>query len=93
MNTSTTVGRRATRSWTSDVYRLAATLCKGALRGKVTRTSGRRVSHAMHQTGLLDILLAGDFNPALRAELPGSMRAAPDGDASPVLRLSVRGAG
>src|SRR5437764_10629184 len=47
----------------------------------------------MDETGLLDILLAGDLNPTLRAELPGSMRAALRGDLSPLLRLSVRSEG
>jgi hypothetical protein len=47
----------------------------------------------MAQDDLLAILLAGDLNPTLRAELPGSMRAALRGDASPLLRLAVRSEG
>ena len=83
----------ATPDVQGDLRRLAAQLRKKSLRGKVTLTSGRRVSYSMDQTGLLDILLAGDLNPTLRAELPGSMRAALRGDASPLLRLSVRSEG
>ncbi len=47
----------------------------------------------MGQSDLLAILLAGDLNPTLRAELPGSMRAALRGDAAPLLRLAVRSEG
>jgi pimeloyl-ACP methyl ester carboxylesterase len=83
----------ATNDVKGDLTRLAAKLRKRALRGKVTLGSGRRVSFGVDQTGLLDILLAGDLNPTLRAELPGSMRAALRGDASPLLRLSVRSEG
>jgi pimeloyl-ACP methyl ester carboxylesterase len=86
--------RGATDNVKSDLAKMAAKLRKSALRGKVTESSsGRRVSFTMDQTGLLDILLAGDLNPTLRAELPGSMRAALRGDASPLLRLSVRSEG
>jgi pimeloyl-ACP methyl ester carboxylesterase len=83
----------ATDDVTRDLSSLAAKLRKGSLRGKVTLSSGRRAAYQMDQTGLLDILLAGDLNPTLRAELPGSMRAALRGDASPLLRLSVRSEG
>jgi pimeloyl-ACP methyl ester carboxylesterase len=83
----------ATDDVTRDLGSMAKKLRKGALRGKVTTSSGRRVRFGMDQTGLLDILLAGDLNPTLRAELPGSMRAALRGDASPLLRLSVRSEG
>jgi pimeloyl-ACP methyl ester carboxylesterase len=85
--------RTATPSVGSDLRRLAAKLRKKAARGKVTLTSGKRVGYSMDETGLLDILLAGDLNPTLRAELPGSMRAALRGDLSPLLRLSVRSEG
>jgi pimeloyl-ACP methyl ester carboxylesterase len=83
----------ATPSVKADLSRLAANLRKKPLHGKVTLTSGSRASYSMDETGLLDILLAGDLNPTLRAELPGSMRAALRGDASPLLRLSVRSEG
>jgi pimeloyl-ACP methyl ester carboxylesterase len=83
----------ATDSVQSDLSRLAAKLRKGALRGKVVLSSGKRTSLAMGQGDLLAILLAGDLNPTLRAELPGSMRAALRGDGAPLLRLAVRSEG
>lgn len=85
--------RSATPSVGSDLGRLASKLNNKPLHGKVTLTSGRRAGYEMDETGLLDILLAGDLNPTLRAELPGSMRAALRGDTSPLLRLSVRSEG
>jgi pimeloyl-ACP methyl ester carboxylesterase len=83
----------ATDSVQSDLSRLAAKLRKGALRGKVVLSSGKRTSLSMGQGDLLSILLAGDLNPTLRAELPGSMRAALRGDGAPLLRLAVRSEG
>jgi pimeloyl-ACP methyl ester carboxylesterase len=85
--------RTATPNVSGDLGRLAGKLKNKPLRGQVTLTSGRRAGYSMDETGLLDILLAGDLNPTLRAELPGSMRAALRGDASPLLRLSVRSEG
>lgn len=83
----------ATDSVQSDLSRLAAKLRKGALHGKVVLSSGKRTSLSMGQGDLLSILLAGDLNPTLRAELPGSMRAALRGDSAPLLRLVVRSEG
>jgi pimeloyl-ACP methyl ester carboxylesterase len=83
----------ATDSVTHDLSSLAAKLRKHALRGKVVLSSGKRTRLSMGQTDLLSILLAGDLNPTLRAELPGSMRAALRGDSSPLLRLAVRSEG
>lgn len=83
----------ATDNVTRDLSSLAAKLRKGSLKGKVVLSSGRRTSLSMGQNDLLAILLAGDLNPTLRAELPGSMRAALRGDAAPLLRLAVRSEG
>jgi pimeloyl-ACP methyl ester carboxylesterase len=83
----------ATDSVQTDLTHLAAKLRKGALRGKVVLSSGKRASLSMGQGDLLSILLAGDLNPTLRAELPGSMRAALRGDGAPLLRLAVRSEG
>ncbi len=83
----------ATDSVQSDLSRLAAKLRKGALHGKVVLSSGKRTRLSMGQGDLLSILLAGDLNPTLRAELPGSMRAALRGDGAPLLRLAVRSEG
>jgi pimeloyl-ACP methyl ester carboxylesterase len=83
----------ATDSVQSDLTRLAAKLRKRTLRGKVVLSSGKRTTLSMGQDDLLAILFAGDLNPTLRAELPGSMRAALRGDGAPLLRLAVRSEG
>jgi pimeloyl-ACP methyl ester carboxylesterase len=83
----------ATDNVTRDLSSLAKKLRKGLLRGKVVRSSGERVRLSMGQSDLVMILLAGDLNPTLRAELPGSMRAALRGDTAPLLRLAVRSEG
>ena len=83
----------ATDDVTRDLSSLASKLRKGSLRGKVVLSSGTRTRLSMGQSDLLAILLAGDLNPTLRAELPGSMRAALRGDAAPLLRLAVRSEG
>jgi pimeloyl-ACP methyl ester carboxylesterase len=83
----------ATDDVTRDLSSLAAKLRKGALHGRVVLSSAKRTSLSMGQGDLLSILLAGDLNPTLRAELPGSMRAALRGDAAPLLRLAVRSEG
>jgi pimeloyl-ACP methyl ester carboxylesterase len=85
--------RGATDSVTGDLTKLAAQLRTRQLRGRVILSSGLRVRLAAGQSDLVAILLAGDLNPTLRAELPGSMRAALRGDAAPLLRLAVRSEG
>ncbi len=85
--------RGITASAARDVATLARRLRKKSLKGAVYSPSGRRFTALLGESGLFGILLAGDLNPTLRAELPGSMRAALAGDAKPLLRLSARSAG
>lgn len=88
-----TACKGATDNVTRDLSSLASKLRKKSLRGTVVLSSGKRTRLSMGQNDLLAILLAGDLNPTLRAELPGSMRAALRGDAAPLLRLAVRSEG
>lgn len=76
-----------------DLRSLAKRLRSKTIRGDVVSASGRRSRASLTEGGLLGVLLAGDLNPQLRAELPGSMRAALTGDVRPILRLSARSAG
>lgn len=82
-----------TPSARGDVTRLARKLRRKRIRGSVYSPSGRRFTATMGESGLFAILLAGDLNPTLRAELPGAVRAALSGDVKPLLRLSTRSAG
>jgi len=66
---------------------------KAGLTGKVNSPGGAAIKVRLDRDGLLDILLAGDLNPTLRAELPGALRSAIKGDRRPLLRLRLRAAG
>jgi pimeloyl-ACP methyl ester carboxylesterase len=70
-----------------DVARLAARLRRHALHGFVFDGSGHRHALALAEPELLDVLRAGDLNPALRALLPAAVRSALAGDPDPLLRL------
>jgi pimeloyl-ACP methyl ester carboxylesterase len=85
--------RGVTNDAIGDVRKLARKLVTRSLRGPVISGSGRRYTARMGETGLWNILVAGDLNPTLRAEFPGSVRAALTGDVKPILRLSARAEG
>jgi pimeloyl-ACP methyl ester carboxylesterase len=85
--------RRITSNPVRDVQHLAARLSKHSVKGPVYSPLGRRYTARLSASGLVSILLAGDFNPTLRAELPGAVRGALTGDVKPILRLSARSAG
>jgi pimeloyl-ACP methyl ester carboxylesterase len=66
---------------------------KAGFTGRVNTPGGREIRIRLDRDGLLDILLAGDENPTLRAELPGALRSAIKRDLRPLLRLRLRAAG
>jgi pimeloyl-ACP methyl ester carboxylesterase len=72
-----------------DLARLAAQLHKRALSGSVYDGAGHRHASTLDETGLLDILEAGDLNPALRALLPAAVVSALRNDPDPLLRLHL----
>jgi len=82
-----------TPSSSRDIATLARRLRKKSIKGTVYSPTGRRFTARLSESGLFGILLAGDLNPTLRAELPGSVRSALVGDLEPLLRLSARSAG
>ena len=64
--------------------------CAGTpLSGSVYDGSGQRHAATLDEPGLLDILEAGDLNPALRALLPAAVRSALRNDPDPLLRLHL----
>jgi pimeloyl-ACP methyl ester carboxylesterase len=73
----------------ADLARLAAKLHKHALNGYVYDGSGKRQRTSMSDVGLLNLIAAGDLNPALRALLPASVQSALRGDPDPLLRLNL----
>jgi len=68
-------------------------LARGPLRGRLVTADGRRRVAALYRRDLLGILLAGDLNPTLRAELPAALTSARRGDTAPLVRLAARAAG
>ncbi len=72
-----------------NIASLAAQLRSRTLRGSVFDGSGRRHASRLDEQGLLDVLEAGDLNPALRALLPAAVRSALHHDPDPLLRLRL----
>jgi pimeloyl-ACP methyl ester carboxylesterase len=78
---------------TGELARMVTRLAKHSLRGRVVDGRGHRVRFGMNDLDLLQIALAGDVNPTLRSELPGSVHSALRGDRTPLLRLAARAEG
>jgi pimeloyl-ACP methyl ester carboxylesterase len=72
-----------------DVARLVAKLHRHALNGTVYDGSGHSHRATISDVGLLNLIEAGDLNPALRALLPASAQSALRGDPAPLLRLNL----
>src|SRR3954451_2531024 len=70
-----------------DVRTLAARIEDHPLTGRVVDRRGRRHTVRLGGVGLAAMLLSGDLNPHLQAALPGAVRAAVEGDATPLLHL------
>ena len=73
----------------ANIATLAAQLRKRALSGSVYDGSGKRQSSTLTEQGLLDVVEAGDLNPALRALLPAAVQSALRHDPDPLLRLHL----
>src|SRR4051812_43098065 len=73
-----------------DVAALVRRLERSPLRGPVTTSSGAAVRRSLTAIDLFDVLLAGDFNPTLRADFPAAVRSALRDDPRPLLRLQER---
>jgi pimeloyl-ACP methyl ester carboxylesterase len=72
-----------------DMAHLARRLRKRALRGAAFDGAGQRNTAAVGESDLLEIVQAGDLNPALRALLPAATRSALRGDPGPLVRLHL----
>ena len=72
-----------------DLARLIAKLRKRPISGSAFDGSGKRHSVSLGELDLLNILEAGDLNPALRALLPAAVHSALNGDPDPLLRLNL----
>ncbi len=73
----------------ADLTALIGRLQHHPLAGSVYDGLGRRHAARLDERHLLDVLLAGDLNPALRALLPAAIRSALRSDPDPLLRLQA----
>jgi pimeloyl-ACP methyl ester carboxylesterase len=73
----------------ADVARLATRLAARPLAGTVDNGYGHLQHLSLGATELLDILEAGDLNPALRALLPAAVRSALGHNPGPLLQLKA----
>jgi pimeloyl-ACP methyl ester carboxylesterase len=85
--------RGITASASGDLRRIVRQLARGDLRGRFVAPSGRVRSGTFDREALLSVLVAGDLNPTMRAELPAALRSATRGDRWPLTRLVARTAG
>ena len=60
------------------------------MRGRLVDEQGRIRRSSLTRTDVFGVLLAGDFDPALRSAFPGAVRSALAGDAASMLRLRRR---
>jgi pimeloyl-ACP methyl ester carboxylesterase len=81
----------------ADLSKLVRRMHGGTVSGRWIDSSGRPHTLRFSADTLLSVLLAGDLEPALRAEFPAAVRAAANGDDAPFARLlrdaSQRGEG
>jgi pimeloyl-ACP methyl ester carboxylesterase len=73
----------------ADIASLVGRLHRHALIGYVFDGSGHRHRSTLSNVDLLNLIGAGDLNPALRALLPASVHSAVTGDPDPLLRLNL----
>jgi pimeloyl-ACP methyl ester carboxylesterase len=76
-----------------DLAQLVQRLRRGPLSARLVDEHGHSSTVRVSSDELLEILLAGDFDPILRAEFITSVRAADAGDDAPLARLLARAAG
>jgi pimeloyl-ACP methyl ester carboxylesterase len=76
----------------ADLARLLASMSTAPLTGVAYSSQGRPVKLSMSPESLYKLLLAGDLNPPLRAQVPAAVHAAIGHDPGPLLRLEVLGA-
>jgi pimeloyl-ACP methyl ester carboxylesterase len=82
--------RHITREPVADLTRLVRRMARGTIAGSVIDGRGHRRRETISSGDLLGVLLEGDFNPLLRAEMIPAARAAATGDTAELARLLVR---
>jgi pimeloyl-ACP methyl ester carboxylesterase len=77
----------------TDLARLVAETTSHPLQGEAYDEHGRRARRSITSLALFDLLLAGDENPQLRAELPAAVHSAVNRDLGPLTRMLVLAGG
>jgi len=78
---------RITREPVRDLDRLVRHMHGRSLSGRWIDQNGHPHTLRFSASNLLGVMIAGDLEPVLRAELPAAMRSAADGDTAPFARL------
>ncbi len=78
---------------TADLAGRVRSLARKPLRGLLTSARGAHQRVEIVRGDLFDVMITGDLNPTLRAELPGALTSARKGDSAPLIRLVARSAG
>ncbi|HSZ70300.1 MAG TPA: alpha/beta fold hydrolase [Solirubrobacteraceae bacterium] len=76
-----------------DLARLVQRLRRGPLRGRAIDGHGHAHTVPISSNDLLEMLIAGDLDPILRAEFIAAVRGAADGDSALLARLLARAQG
>jgi pimeloyl-ACP methyl ester carboxylesterase len=84
---------RFTRNPAGELATLVRQLERRPLGGPAIDGRGHAQFTTAGADALLGMMIAGDLDPALRAELPGAVHAALHGDRAPLLRLAAGGGG
>ncbi len=84
---------RFTHDPARELATLVHQLTPRPLRGTALDSHGHRRHVRVTRSDLLNVLVAGDLNPALRAPFPAAVHAALHGDTTPLMRLFVGGGG
>ncbi|HEU0250581.1 MAG TPA: alpha/beta fold hydrolase [Solirubrobacteraceae bacterium] len=77
----------------SDLARVVTRMGTGSIRGTVIDGHGRPHTEHVSSDDLIEVLLAGDFDPILRGEFPAAIRSARHGDTAALARLMDRASG
>jgi pimeloyl-ACP methyl ester carboxylesterase len=75
-----------------DLAGRVRSLARKPLKGYLTSAKGTRLHGTINRRDLFNVILAGDRNPTLRAELPAALMSAHRGDGAPLIRLWARSA-
>ena len=75
-----------------DLAGRVSSLARRPLRGYLTTSRGRRLRGTIDREDVYQVVLGGDRNPTLRAELPAALASARRGDSAPLIRLWARSA-